>query len=151
MSQLRIDGIDATVARPASLTFDDLRQLPDQVADIGTLVPGREGGGVRLRAVLAVVGVQPQAAHLTLTSADGGFSICVPLDAVADAVVAYRLGDAPLPGAKGGPFRFYIPNIEQCTSGTVDACANVKDLGHLQLSQQPTAVTHEHPPQAPKH
>jgi 2-dehydropantoate 2-reductase len=57
--------------------------------------------------------------------------------AVRDAIVAYRLGNEPLPEKKGGPFRFLIPNIEECAIGGVDACANVKFLARIELSRHP--------------
>ena len=54
-----------------------------------------------------------------------------------NALVAYRLDNEPLPEKKGGPFRFLIPNVEECAIGEVDACANVKFLGEIRFSTQP--------------
>jgi len=138
MTTLRVDG---AVAAPREFGFADLSALPDQVPDLGALLPGREGGGVRLRAILASVGLRTAATHLTLTSTDGRFSASVPLAAVADAVIAYRLGDGPLPADRGGPMRFLIPDVGSCAVGGVDACANVKFLAHLHLSAGPGADT----------
>jgi hypothetical protein len=134
MEQLRIDG---EVQHIRNLSFADLAALPDQIADIGVLIPGREGGGIRLRSILEAVGVAPTATHITITSNDGKFSASVPLDAVQDAIVAYRLGNEPLPQTKGGPIRFFIPDVEQCAIGEVDACANVKFVGLIHLSRGP--------------
>lgn len=134
MESLRIEG---EVQQARSLSFADLAALPDQVADVSQLVPGREGGGVRLSALLQTVNPSATAAYITLQSTDGKFSASVPLEAVRNAIVAYRLGDEPLPAQKGGPFRFLIPNVEECAIGGVDACANVKFLGVMRLSQQP--------------
>ena len=129
--------VEGEVKHAGAFDFTDLSALPNQVPDIGQLIPGREGGGVRLQSILEKVGLTPTATYLTLKSIDGKFSASVPLAAVRDAIVAYRLEDAPLPEKKGGPFRFFIPNIHECAVGEVDACANVKFLGVVQVSRQP--------------
>jgi hypothetical protein len=134
MEALRIEG---EVQQVRSFGFADLATLPEQVSDISQLIPGREGGGVRLRSLLEQVRPAPTATYITLQSTDGKFSASIPLDAVRDAIVAYRLGNEPLPAKKGGPFRFLIPNVEECAIGGVDACANVKFLGTMQLSHKP--------------
>lgn len=133
MTQLRIEG---EVKAPQRFSFDDLRQLSGQVEDIGQFVSGREGSGVRLQSVLDRVGPKGTVKYITLESTDGKFSASVPLDTVRDAIIAYRLEDNPLPAKKGGPFRFFIPNVEECAIGEVDACANVKFLGRMHLSQE---------------
>jgi 2-dehydropantoate 2-reductase len=138
MASLRIDG---EVRDACDLSFADLRALPGQVDDVGALVPGREGGAVRLDSILARVGRNAAATHATLVSADGKFTASVPLEAVRDAVVAYRLGDEPLPERQGGPMRFFIPNVEECAIGGVDACANVKFLARIELSRGPSRDT----------
>jgi 2-dehydropantoate 2-reductase len=147
MGSLRVEG---AVATERTFSFADLAALPHQVPDVSHLVPGREGGGVRLQSILDTVVPTAAARHITLQSSDGKFSASVPLAAVREAIVAYRLGNEPLPEMKGGPFRFLIPNIEECAIGGVDACANVKFLARIELSERagqdnrPTSkVTHE--------
>ncbi len=134
MESLRIEG---AVAESREFCFADLATLPHQVPDVGHVIPGREGGGVRLQSILDKVAPTVTAHYVTLKSSDGKFSASVPLTAVRDAIVAYRLEDEPLPSKKGGPFRFFIPNIEECAIGGVDACANVKFLAVIELSQHP--------------
>ncbi len=134
MTQLHVEG---EVQLPRDFDFNDLTGLPGQVPDVGTLIPGREGGGVRLESILGTVGVKKKARYITVVSTDGKFSASVPLEAVRDAVVAYRLGKEPLPATKGGPLRFFISNVEECAIGEVDACANVKFVGLLRLSPGP--------------
>src|SRR5262245_38901451 len=134
MEPLRIEG---EVQQARAFTFADLAALPQQVSDISQLIPGREGGGVRLQSILDTVNPTATATYITLKSTDGKFSASVPLAAMRNAVVAYRLGNDPLPAQKGGPFRFLIPNVEECAIGEVDACANVKFLGEIRLSSQP--------------
>jgi hypothetical protein len=139
MTSLRVEG---EVDTPREFHFTDLAALPDQIPDIGILMPGREGGGVWLRALLEATGARPQASHITLQATDGNFSASVPLAAVRDrALVAYRLGEAPLPPAQGGPLRFFITDIEECAIGEVDACANVKFLGTIELTIGPGTDT----------
>jgi hypothetical protein len=53
---------------------------------------------------------------------------------VETALLAYRLGDAPLPPQQGGPLRFLIPDATACGLEGIDACANVKDVGVLRVS-----------------
>jgi len=144
---LRVSG-EVEVER--QLTFADLTALPAQVADVGALVPGRVGSAIELRAILDAVAVRPPATHVTLTATDGRFSASVPLAAVRDAVIVYRLGDEPLPQSQGGPLRLLIPKVEECALGGVDACANVKFLGEIQLTvgeradtRPTTTVAHE--------
>ena len=129
---LRIDG---EVIAPCELSFDELSALPDQVPDVGALIPGRRGVGVRLRALLRRAGLKDSATHVTVESRDGAFAASLPLAAVREAVVAYRLGDAPLPAADGGPLRFLIPDAPACGSDGADACANVKFVGAIRVTR----------------
>lgn len=140
MVTLRVTG---AVAQALDLSTDDLAALPDQVPDVGALVPGRAGAGVRLRAILERAQVEAGAAYVTLASSDG-FSICVPRAGVAEGIVAYRLGAGALPERDGGPLRFYVGRDVACEGGPVDACANVKRLVELHLSPAPRPDTHRH-------
>jgi len=136
---LRVEG---EVATPREFGFTDLATLPNQVPDVGTLIPGREGGAVRLRTLLDEAGVQDRATHVTLHATDGDYSASVPLEAVIDrALIVYRIGDAPLTEAQGGPMRFLITDVDACGVSEVDACANVKFLRTVQLSQGPGTDT----------
>jgi DMSO/TMAO reductase YedYZ molybdopterin-dependent catalytic subunit len=132
---LEVSGL---VGRPRTFRFEDLAALPEQIADVGAVVPGRSGGGVRLEAVLATVRPDPGAGYLTLESTEGGFSASIPLAPVASrGIVVYREGDHPLPPAKGGPVRFVIQDVEACGVADLDQCANVKFLGRIVLAAAP--------------
>ena len=133
MTQLHIEG---EVRSPQAFGFIELRALSDQIEDVSRLIPGREGSAVRLQAVLDQVEPKATARYITLESTDGKFSASVPLEAVQEGIIAYRLNDTALPGNKGGPYRFFIPNVSECHVGEVDACANVKFLGRICLSHQ---------------
>lgn len=123
--------VEGAVATPRTFGFEDLAGLPEQVADLAGVAPGRAGSGVRLTAILQAVGSAAGATDVTLESADGAFSQTAPLAALVDAVVAYRLGDAPLPEAEGGPLRFFAPR--GAGGGAVDRCTNVKGLGRIRV------------------
>jgi DMSO/TMAO reductase YedYZ molybdopterin-dependent catalytic subunit len=125
--------VEGAVTRACRLTAADLAALPGQVEDVSTLVSGREGGAVRLRAVLDAAEPSPQATHLTIESSDRGFSASVPLDALAEALLVYRVGGGPLPRAGGGPVRLLIPDAARCGRAEVDTCASVKDVGVLRV------------------
>lgn len=120
----------------SSYDFDRLAALPGQVADVSQLAEGREGGAVTLAAVLANAAVADDARFITI-EAEGDYSASVPLDAVRDqAILIYRLGDEPLPGDKGGPVRFFIPDVAACQTDEVDQCANVKYVRSIVLGAE---------------
>ena len=133
MPQLHIEG---EVQSPRAFGFTELCSLSEQIEDVSQLIPGREGSAVRLQAVLEQVGPKETAQYITLESTDGKFSASVPLEAVQEGIIAYRFNDAALPEKKGGPYRFFIPNVAECHVAEVDACANVKFLGRICLSQE---------------
>ena len=132
MSGLRIEQ----EGKPAQeLDFRQLAELDGQIADVGELIPGRVGGAVPLQAILDRLQPDQDLDYLTVESTDGGFAASVPLEALRHAVIAYRVGDEPLPRDKGGPLRFLIPDDEGCATGGADACANVKFVGTLRLTK----------------
>jgi hypothetical protein len=72
----------------------------------------------------------------------------VPLAAVRDALLVYRLGDGPLPSSKGGPVRLLIPEAAACHTDEVDTCANVKFVARLTLEAGPGKDTRPTSPRA---
>ena len=155
MTRLHVEG---EVRSPQAFGFAELRALAEQIEDVSRLVPGREGGAVRLQVVLEQVGLKETVRYITLESTDGKFSASVPLEAVQEGIIAYRFNDAALPENKGGPYRFFIPDVAECHVDEVDACANVKFLGRICLSQEkgrdvrPTSPqAHEEHHQKPGH
>ena len=155
MTRLHVEG---EVGAPQAFGFAELRALAEQIEDVSQLVPGREGSAVRLQAVLEQVGPKETVRYITLESTDGKFSASVPLEAVQEGIIAYRFNDAALPENKGGPYRFFIPDVSECHVDEVDACANVKFLGRIYLSHEkgrdvrPTSPqAHEEHHQKPGH
>lgn len=134
MSSLRIEqeGKSTQV-----LDFNELCQLKGQIDDVAKLIPGRVGRAVTLRSILDRLKHSQEFEYLTVESTDGGFSASVRLEELRNAVLAYRLGEEPLPKEHGGPIRFLIPNDEGCATGGADACANVKFVGTLRLTRRP--------------
>lgn len=129
----RLHLTGSLLAGPASFAAADLAALPAaaQVQDVGALVPGRKGRGVRLAALLERARPDGAARWLNIASRDPSFAVSVPLDEVrADGIVVYELDGAPLPPAKGGPFRLLV-------CGHPDECLNVKELARLELSPVP--------------
>ena len=132
MSSLRIEQEGKAAEE---LDFHQLAALDGQIDDVSALIPGRVGGAVTLQAILDRLQPDQALDYLTVESTDGGFAASVPLEALRQAIIAYRVGDEPLPRDKGGPLRFLIPNDEGCATGGADACANVKFVGTLRLTK----------------
>ena len=129
-------SIRGSVSNASSYDFAGLAALPGQVADVSQLADGREGGAVTLAAVLAHARPTDDARFITI-EAKGNYSASVPLDAVRDqAILIYRLGDESLPGDKGGPVRFFVPDVAACQTDEVDQCANVKYVQSIVLSAE---------------
>lgn len=108
-----------------SLTHAQLKALPPaaQVADVGLLVPGKQGRAVWLEALLPE---GARAAFLNLASADPGFAVSLPWSELPHgALVLYEQNGQPL--EKGGPFRFLVP-------GHADECVHVKQLACIELA-----------------
>jgi DMSO/TMAO reductase YedYZ molybdopterin-dependent catalytic subunit len=135
MDGLRIEGRVAADA-PDRLTHGDLFGAPDdaRVDDVGALVPGRRGAGVRFAWLVDRVRPDEAARWVTLESSDGRFAASLERHELADAVVVHAQGDRPFGEADGGPFRLYIP-------GARDACGNVKHLGRVAFDVAPGADT----------
>jgi hypothetical protein len=103
----------------------DLDGLPDEP------IAGRETRGVRLGAYLDRIGVPASARHVR----DGKFAASLPLDGARSCFLAR------LPVDKGGPIRLLV--TDPATLG-VDACANVKDVGSIELLDAPGRSTCAH-------
>jgi len=134
--------VDGEVRRPQTFGFVDLAALPDQVAHVGTLISGRAGSAVRLRALLEATDVGEHATHVTFSAGSDNFSASVPLAAVIDrAVLVYRQGLEPLSTRQGGPVRLFITDVEGCDVEELNACTNVKNLDHIRLTVAPETDT----------
>ncbi len=128
--------VTGRVSDPRTYDFEALAAMPEQIADVSVLMPERAGGAVRLSTLLQAAGPAPDARFITIEASEG-YSASVPLEAVADqAIILYRNGDSPIAADQGGPLRFLIPDVAACQTAEVDACANVKHLSRITLSQE---------------
>ena len=115
---------------PRRIRFDRARlaALPGQLPDVGALIPKREGRAVPLREVLAAAGVAAEG-NVVAVAHDGMTTAAVDLAALADALLAFALGDGPLPAKQGGPIRMLVPG----DAAPAGPCGNVKGLARLVL------------------
>lgn len=133
---LRIEG---EVEQPRTVTFEELAGLEAryQVPDVSALVPGRQGGAVRLAGLLELVRPKPTARYLGLHASVDDFHASIPLEAVRErALVIYHLQGQPLPPRAGGPVRFFIPDYAACHTDEIDECANVKFVDRIELTAE---------------
>ncbi|MFF7641842.1 molybdopterin-dependent oxidoreductase [Streptomyces canus] len=137
--RLRVHG--KGVARPLTLSFDDLLRRDLVARDITlTCVSNEVGGsyvgnarwiGVRLADLLAECGVRPPskggpADQLVARSVDG-MTIGSPVEDVMDgrdALLAVGMNGEPLPFAHGFPVRMVVPGLY----GFVSACKWIKEI-----------------------
>jgi DMSO/TMAO reductase YedYZ molybdopterin-dependent catalytic subunit len=126
--RLRIHGL---VERETELTFADLVSLPlfEQYVTIacvsnevgGGLVGNAKWTGVRLREVLEMAGVRPEADQLVGRSVDGwtaGMPTGWVMDPGREPMIAVRMNDEPLPVAHGFPARLIVPGLYGYVSAT---------------------------------
>jgi DMSO/TMAO reductase YedYZ molybdopterin-dependent catalytic subunit len=116
--QLEVDGL---FDNPRNLTLDDLRAYPSvtQTLTLGC-ISNRVGGdligtsnwtGVRLRDVLADLGIRPEAKELSVEAADGFFESVTMQDLMDPrTLLVYGMNGQTLPVEHGFPLRIYIPN-----------------------------------------
>src|SRR5262249_36422741 len=135
---LKVQGM---VDREVTLSYAELVAMPlvDQYVTIacvsnvvgGKLVGNAKWTGVRLRDVLAMAGVHPDADQLVGQSVDG-FTAGMPVEWVMDPnrtpMIAVAMNDAPLPRDHGYPARLIVPGLYGYVSAT-------KWLASLQLTR----------------
>ena len=125
---LRIHGL---VERETTLTWDELIGLPmfEQYVTIacvsnevgGPLVGNAKWTGVRLREVLELAGVRPEASQLVGRDVDGwtaGMPTAWVMDPTREPMIAVRMNDEPLPPAHGFPARLIVPGLYGYVSAT---------------------------------
>jgi DMSO/TMAO reductase YedYZ molybdopterin-dependent catalytic subunit len=126
--RLRIYGL---VERDTTLTFGELVALGtiEQYVTIacvsnevgGDLVGNAKWTGVRLRDVLAIAGVRPEATQLVGRAVDGwtaGMPTAWVMDESREPLIAVQMNDDPLPLAHGFPARLIVPGLFGYVSAT---------------------------------
>ena len=114
--RLQIDGL---VRKPTSLTYDDLRQLPqaEQVSTFhcvtGWTVHDVHWAGVRFRHLLDLVEPLPAAHAIRFVSMEVPYddSLTIAQTLLPDAMLALDLDRAPLSRPHGAPARVVIPEM----------------------------------------
>jgi DMSO/TMAO reductase YedYZ molybdopterin-dependent catalytic subunit len=125
---LRIHGL---VERETTLSWDELLGLPlfEQYVTIacvsnevgGKLVGNAKWTGVRLREVLDLAGVLPEATQLVGRAVDGwtaGMPTAWIMDPAREPMIAVRMNDEPLAVQHGFPARLIVPGLYGYVSAT---------------------------------
>jgi DMSO/TMAO reductase YedYZ molybdopterin-dependent catalytic subunit len=133
MSRIAFEG---QLSVPRTFSFDELRALPAQVIERSMLLGGRAIAGVRIGTIIGELGVKAWA-RFAVVRGDDGYAANIPIELVADCVLVYAVGNAPLPGELGGPFRFLARGI--------DRCSNVKRVAAIGFHEAAVEVEHHCP------
>jgi 2-dehydropantoate 2-reductase len=125
--------LDGKVLQTIVMDMHALAKLPAeaQIDDVGTIMPGMRGHGVRVKALLEIATPIIGADHVTFHSSDGKFAATLSVkDAIETGILIYRDDRHPLSEERGGPFRLITP-------GLGDLCANVKSVGRIEFTAGP--------------
>ena len=114
-AQYHLD-VSGLVERPTTFTYDDLVAMPATKmvktfqCVTGWSVPDVAWEGVRLSHILETVGAKKGAVAVSFESYDGADTESLTIDQahLPDVIVAYRMLDAPITVAHGGPVRLYV-------------------------------------------
>lgn len=115
---VRIKGL---VENPRTFNLNEIRAFPlySQFVTMscisnsvgGSLISTAKWTGIRLKDLLEVVGLQPDAKELYIEAADGFFESVAMTDMTdSRTLLVYQMNGEPLPYEHGYPLRIYIPN-----------------------------------------
>ena len=123
--------VEGAIQQPLKFSRTHLSQLAleHQISDVGRVMPNMHGTGVKAKAILDVVTLQPGTDHVTFFSQDEQYSACVTLEQAREfGILLYEQDGGIFPAERGGPFRLVTP-------GLGDLCANVKQVGRIVFSK----------------
>ena len=119
--------IEGCLPAPMVFTYGDLLRIPEQIEDVGPMIPGRRGSAVSVASLLRGAVSGPCKGEVVFHSAEAGFFARVSLAAaVENGILVYRIEGHPLPERLGGPIRLLIPETD-------DRCANVKNVVRIEI------------------
>ena len=123
--------VKGEVHQPGKFTRATLAGLAEdhQIADVGSVMPGMTGRGVKVKAILETLTLNAGSDHMTFESEDGKYSACLTIKQAEDfGILLYEKDGDMFPVDRGGPFRLVAP-------GLGDLCANVKQVGRVVISR----------------
>jgi DMSO/TMAO reductase YedYZ molybdopterin-dependent catalytic subunit len=120
--ELRADGwkvqVGGLVENPATLTYEDILDLPQAVVDarltsVSGFTVGGAWAGVRLSELFSVVRPQPAASHVQFVSYREIYTTTIPLEVARRerTLLAYAFEGEPLESDYGGPVRIFCPYL----------------------------------------
>ena len=106
---LRLSFAEFVGAAPSLERYHTLMCISNEVG--GDLIGNARWKGIRVRDILALAGVRPDATTIIWRSVDGYFE-SVPRSVAMDpdSLLAYEMNGAPLPRPHGAPVRVLLPN-----------------------------------------
>jgi len=119
---LSFDGwrvnIGGLVEDPATLTYQEIRELPTTTVDarltsVSGFTVGGHWGGVHLSDVFSMVRPEPSASHVQFVSYREIYTTCIPLEIALEerTLLAYEFEGEPLEPDYGGPVRAFCPYL----------------------------------------
>ncbi len=112
--RLTVSGL---VNRPLSLTYDEIRCMPEVTDNSELVCPGvftdyATWTGVPIKYILELAGIQEDASELTLVSADG-YEVNLPIETASadNNFLAYEVNGKTLPVQHGFPIRAVFPSM----------------------------------------
>jgi DMSO/TMAO reductase YedYZ molybdopterin-dependent catalytic subunit len=114
--RLKIEGL---VDKPSSLSFDEIKVLPQKVQTKNFIcvegwgLDNQKWEGVHLKEILSKVKISPKAKFITFHAIGGQYkdSLSIKEALEPDTMLAYRLNGKNLPADQGFPLRLIIPRM----------------------------------------
>ena len=114
--RLKIEGL---VNKPASLSFDEIKSLPQKIQTKNFIcvegwgLDNQKWEGVHLKEIFSKVRISPKAKYVTFHAAGGQYKDSLSLKETLepDTILAYKLNDKNLSPDQGFPLRLIIPRM----------------------------------------